>query len=150
MTGVGRAALITAAAAGATIAVDRIAKVAVEHALAPGEQASGPFGTRIVRRSNGGGVAGSERGSTAGRALVAGGGLLALGIAGAGVALHRPWPLQVGAGMVAGAMAANLVDRATGDHAVTDFLATPLGVVNGADLLLGAGLVLGGIGLAIR
>lgn len=148
-TGVGRAALITAGAAATTIAVDRALKVAVEHTLEQGEQVRGPLGIRIRRSVNDRGVAGAERGSATGVALLAAGGTLALGIAGAGALLHRPVALQVGAGMVAGGMAANLVDRAFQGH-VTDFLPTPLGVVNGADVAIGAGLAIAGIGLALR
>jgi lipoprotein signal peptidase len=46
-------------------------------------------------------------------------------------------------------MAANLVDRAAGGG-VTDFLHSPLGVLNAADVAIGAGILLGGIGMAIR
>lgn len=141
MTGVGRAALITAAAATATFAVDRAAKVAIERTLDEGERARGPLGTQVVRRSNDGPF------SAVG---IVAGGALAGGIAVGGAALRRPILLQVGAGMVAGAMAGNLVDRVVGDRSVTDFIATPLGVLNAADLLIGAGIVLGGIGMALR
>ncbi len=149
MTGVGRAALITAGAAAATIAVDRVLKVAVEHNLAEGEQVQGPLGIRIRRQPNRHGIAGSEQGGGANLALLLGGGALALGIAGAGTMLRRPTMLQVGAGMVAGAMGANLVDRAM-HGSVTDFLPSPLGVLNAADVALGAGIVLGGLGMALR
>ncbi len=150
MSGIGRAALATAAAATATFAVDRASKLAVEHSLAPGERARGPLGLPLVRRTNRQGVAGSGAGSRADALLIVGGGALALGIAGAGAKLGRSLPAQLGAGMVAGAMLGNLVDRARGDGGVTDFLATPVGVVNAADVLLGAGLVVGGIGLVLR
>src|SRR6187431_471798 len=104
MTGVGRAALITAGAAAATIAVDRVLKVVVEHTLDEGEQVHGPLGIRIRRQPNQHGISGSEQGSGANLALLLAGGALALGIAGAGTMLRRPTMLQVGAGMVAGAM----------------------------------------------
>jgi lipoprotein signal peptidase len=141
MTPLSRAALITAATATATFAVDRAAKVAVEHGLDEGERARGPLGIGIVRRTN-------DR--PVGSAMTAAGGALALGVAGSASALRRPVLLQVGAGMVAGAMLGNLVDRVTGDRAVTDYLPTPLGVLNAADVLIGAGIVMAGIGLAIR
>ncbi len=51
--------------------------------------------------------------------------------------------------MVAGAMAANLLDRAT-KGSVTDLLPSPLGVLNVADVALGVGIVLGGLGMALR
>lgn len=149
MTGVGRAALITAGAAAATIAVDRALKVAVEHALDEGEQVRGPLGIRIRRQHNEHGIAGSDQGSGTNLALLVAGGALAFGIAGAATMLGRPTMLQVGAGMVAGAMAANLVDRAM-QGSVTDFLPSPLGVLNAADVALGAGIVLGGMGMALR
>lgn len=149
MTGVGRAALITAGAAAATIAVDRALKVTVEHALDEGEQVRGPLGIRIRRQHNEHGIAGSDQGSGANVALLLAGGALAFGIAGAATMLRRPTMLQVGAGMVAGAMAANLVDRAM-QGSVTDFLPSPLGVLNAADVALGAGIVLGGLGMALR
>ncbi|MCW2920665.1 MAG: hypothetical protein JWL76_539 [Thermoleophilia bacterium] len=149
MTGVGRAALITAGAAAATIAVDRVLKVAVEHTLDEGEQVNGPLGIRIRRQPNRHGIAGADQGSGANLALLLAGGALAVGIAGAGTMLRRPTMLQVGAGMVAGAMAANLVDRAM-HGSVTDYLPSPLGVVNAADVALGAGIVLGGLGMALR
>ncbi|MCW2926811.1 MAG: hypothetical protein JWM86_779 [Thermoleophilia bacterium] len=149
MTGVGRAALITAGAAAGTIVVDRALKVAAEHALDEGERARGPLGTRLVRRTNEAGIASASNSDGLGRAMIGVGGLLALGIAGAGIATRRPLAVQLGAGLVAGGMAANLVDRATRGR-VTDYLATPLGVLNAADLAIGAGLVLGGIGLALR
>ncbi len=149
MTGVGRAALITAGAAAATFTVDRAFKVAVEHALDEGEQVRGPLGIRIRRQPNEHGIAGSDPNGTTHAGLLVAGGALALGIAGAATMLQRPTMLQVGAGMVAGAMAANLVDRAlTGS--VTDFLPSPLGVLNAADVALGAGIVLGGLGMALR
>lgn len=141
MTTLARAALITAAAATATFTVDRALKVAVERTLDEGERARGPLGVQLVRRSNDRPIA---------AATLAAGGALALGIAGAGTALRGPGLLQVGTGMVAGAMLGNLVDRAGGDHAVTDYLPTPLGVINAADALLGAGIVLGGIGMVLR
>jgi lipoprotein signal peptidase len=141
MTTIARAALITAAAATATFAVDRSLKVAVERGLDEGERADGPFGTRIVRRTN-------DR--PYGMAMTAAGGALAVGVAGAGSAFRRPAMLQVGAGMVAGAMLGNLVDRVTGDRAVTDYLPTPLGVLNAADVLIGAGIVIAGLGVALR
>lgn len=149
MAGVGQAALLTAGAAAATYAVDRSLKVAVEHAFDEGEQVHGPLGIRLRRRTNRHGVAGLPAPGGANGALLLAGGALALGIAGAGIALRRPAALQLGAGMVAGAMAANLVDRATG-HGVTDFLPSPLGVLNAADVALAAGLVLAGIGMAAR
>jgi lipoprotein signal peptidase len=133
--------MLTAGAATAAFAVDRASKLVVEHTLEEGERADGPLGTSIVRRSNAGPHA---------LAGVVAGGALAAGIAAAGSSLRRPALLQLGAGMVAGAMLGNVVDRVTGDRAVTDFLPTPLGVLNAADLLLGAGIVLGGIGMAIR
>mgnify|MGYP003379067209 CR=1 FL=1 len=151
MTGVGRAAWITAGAAAATIVVDRALKVGVEHALQPGEQARGPLGIRIVRRTNEHGVAGTTPGGAGDLALLAAGGVLALGVAGGSTMLRRPALLQVGGGMVAGAMLANLADRVLGGgDGVTDFLPSPLGVLNGADVLLGAGIVLAGVGLALR
>jgi lipoprotein signal peptidase len=149
MTGVGRAALITAGAAAATFAVDRALKVGVEHALDEGEQVHGPLGIRIRRQVNEHGIAGSDPAGSTNAALLVAGGALALGIAGGATMLRRPTMLQVGAGMVAGAMAANLVDRAM-RGAVTDFLPSPLGVLNGADIALGAGIVLGGLGMALR
>lgn len=149
MTGVGRAALITAGAAAATLVVDRALKVAVEHALDEGEQVRGPLGIQIRRQHNEHGIAGSDQGSGANMALLVAGGALALGIAGAATMLRRPTMLQVGAGMVAGAMAANLVDR-TMRGSVTDFLPSPLGVLNAADVALGAGIALGGLGMALR
>lgn len=149
MTGVGRAALITAGAAAATFTVDRALKVAVEHALDEGEQVQGPLGIRIRRQHNEHGIAGSDPSGGANTALLVAGGALALGIGIGGTMLRRPTMLQVGAGMVAGAMAANLVDRAT-KASVTDFLPSPLGVLNGADIALGAGIVLGGLGMALR
>jgi lipoprotein signal peptidase len=149
MTGVGRAALITAGAAAATFAVDRALKVAVEHVLDEGEQVRGPLGIRIRRQHNEYGIAGTEQGSGANTALLVAGGALALGIAGAATMLRRPTMVQVGAGMVAGAMAANLVDRAV-KGSVTDFLPSPLGVLNAADIALGAGIVVGGLGMALR
>lgn len=149
MTGVGRAALITAGAAAATFAVDRALKVGVEHALDEGEQLRGPLGIRIRRQPNEHGIVGSKPGSSTHAGLLVAGGALALGIAGAATMLQRPTLLQVGAGMVAGAMAANLVDR-TVKGSVTDFLPSPLGVLNGADIALGAGIVLGGLGMALR
>lgn len=149
MTGVGRAALITAGAAAATFAVDRALKVAVERGLDQGEQARGPLGIRIVRRDNEGGIAGTAPGSGASIALLVAGGALALGIAGAATMARRPPMLQVGAGMIAGAMAGNLVDRAV-RGSVTDYVPTPLGVLNAADIALGAGIVVGGLGMALR
>lgn len=135
----------------ATIAIDRALKLGVERALDEGEVARGPLGTRLVRRTNARGIAGSDAGGGSNAALLAVGGALALGIAGAGAWFGRGGglagrTLQVGAGLMAGGMAANLVDRATGGG-VTDFLPTPLGVINGADAALGAGIVLGGLGI---
>lgn len=149
MTGVGRAALVTAGAAAATLAVDRAVKVAVERTLDEGEQVRGPLGIRVRRQPNLRGIAGSDPGSSANMALLLAGGALALGIAGAGTMLRRPTMLQVGAGMVAGAMSANLIDRAR-QGSVTDYLPSPLGVLNAADVALGAGIALGGLGMALR
>jgi lipoprotein signal peptidase len=151
MTGLGTAALVTGGAVAATIAIDRALKVGVEHALDEGEQVSGPFGIRIRRQTNDHGIAGREAGSQHDGALLAAGGALALAIAGAGAWFGRGGglagrTLQVGAGLVAGGMAANLVDRASGGG-VTDFLPSPLGVINGADAALGAGLLVGGAGI---
>ncbi|MCW2925509.1 MAG: hypothetical protein JWM98_2913 [Thermoleophilia bacterium] len=141
MTGVGRAALITAGAAVATIAVDRALKVGVEHSLQEGE-ASRPLGIPVRRRTNDHALAG-------GAIALAVGGVLALGIGVGATALRRPTLLQVGAGMVAGGIAANIYDRATTGR-VTDFLPSPLGVMNAADAGIGAGVLLAGVGLALR
>lgn len=144
MTGVGRAAAITAGAALATMAVDRASKLVVERSLAEGEPARGPFGIRIRRITNDRPLAG-----VGGGALLAAGAALAVGAAVTGTALRRPLLLPLGGGILAGAMGANLIDRAT-RGGVTDFLVSPLGVVNAADLALGAGIVLAGMGLAVR
>jgi lipoprotein signal peptidase len=141
MGSVAAATVATAAAATATVVADRTLKSMVERRLDEGERAGDPFTAHVVRRSNHTG---------AGPAFAIAGGALAAGIAAGGVALRQPLAVQVGAGMVAGAMATNLVDRVMGDRAVTDFLATPLGVVNAADVLLGAGLIIAGIGLVLR
>ena len=135
----------------ATIAIDRALKLGVEHSLDEGEQAHGPFGITIRRRTNDRGIAGSEADGHTNVALLAAGGALALGIAGAGAWFGRGGglagrTLQVGAGLIAGGMAANLVDRA-GGGGVTDFLPSPLGTINGADAALGAGILLGGLGI---
>jgi lipoprotein signal peptidase len=136
---VGRAALITAGAAATTFVVDRALKVAVEHGLDEGAHAR-PLGIPITRRTN------QHEMSPA---LIAAGGALALGIAGAATLARRPTLLQAGAGLVAGGMLANLADRAP-DHAVTDFLPSPLGVLDGADVAIAAGIVLAGTGLVLR
>jgi lipoprotein signal peptidase len=151
---VGRAALITAGAAAATFAVDRALKVAVEHTLDEGEHTRGPLGIRIVRRTNDRGIGGSARDAHPDGLLMAAGGALALGVAGAGAWLGRRGGLanvglMAGAGLVAGGMAGNLFDRAS-EGRVTDFLPSPLGVLNAADLAIGAGIVLGGLGMALR
>lgn len=146
---VGRAALITAGAAAATFAVDHGLKVAVEHALDEGEHASGPLGIQLIRRTNDRGMTGSGDDGTHAGVLVAAGGALALGIAGAGVLARRPLAVQLGAGLVAGGMAANLVDRAIGPG-VTDYLPSPLGVLNAADVAIGTGIIIAGLGLAVR
>lgn len=140
MSPLGRAALVTAGAATATIAVDRALKAGVERTLDERERASGPLGVTLLRTTN--------RSENSVGALAAGG-FLAVAIAGAAMVLRQSTAVQLGAGMVAGGMAANLVDRASGDG-VTDFLPTPLGVINAADAAIAAGLVVAGIGLALR
>jgi lipoprotein signal peptidase len=151
---VGRAALITAGAAATTFAVDRALKVAVEHGLDEGEQATGPLGIHLIRRTNGRGIGGSEQGGGTNAGLLAAGSALTLGIAAGGAWLGRgggPWnaALMAGAGLIVGGMAGNLFDRAS-EGRVTDFLPSPLGVLNAADLAIGAGIVLGGLGMALR
>jgi lipoprotein signal peptidase len=139
VTDVGRAALITAGAAASTLVVDRVLKAAVEHGLDEGAHAS-PLGIPVTRRTNGRGMS---------PVLIAAGSALAIGIAGAATLARRPTLVQVGGGLVAGGMLANLTDRAlSGD--VTDFLPSPLGVLNGADVAIAAGLVLAGTGLVLR
>lgn len=149
MNGVGRAAAITVGAAAGAVVVDRALKEAVERSLDEGDRISGPLGTAIVRRTNPYGVNGTRPGSGTDTALIAAGGALALGIAAAGAFVHAPLAVRVGAGLVAGGMAGNLVDRARGGG-VTDFLVTPAGVVNAADLAIGTGIVLAGAGLLLR
>ena len=138
------------AAAATAITVDRALKTAVEHSLDEGEQARGPLGVQILRRTNTGDIAGTDTvGAGASGALLAAGGVLALGIAAAGVLARRPIGIQIGTGLVAGGMFSNLADRAV-SGSVTDMLPTPFGVLNGADVAIGAGILLGGIALAVR
>src|SRR4051794_13774923 len=99
---VGRAAMITAGAAAGTFAVDRALKAVVEQRLDEGEHAR-PLGIRVVRRTN------TQPMSPA---LVVAGTALALGLAGAAALARRPVLVQVGGGLLAGGMLANLADRA--------------------------------------
>lgn len=147
MTDVGRAAVVTVGAATAALIADRVAKTAIERTLGEGEAARGPLGIHLHRVSNTRGVLGSPVGSDGTGLLV--GAALAGGIAGAGVLLRRPALLQIGTGLVAGGIAANLIDRARG-RGVTDFLPSPLGVLNLGDVALGAGIACAIVGIALR
>lgn len=149
MTGVGRAVLVTAGAATAVLVADRVAKVAVERTLDEGQHVRGPLGIHLRRTTNARPITGGRPGDAELPVVLAAAAALAIGIAGAGVALRRPAALQIGAGMMAGGMAANLVDRARGDG-VTDFLRYPGGVLNLADLALAAGFACAGLALAVR
>lgn len=150
MIGTGRALLLTAGVAAGSIAVDRALKHGVEQHLDEGERLQGPLGTSIVRRTNHAGIAHVDPASGSHGALVAAGGVLAAGIATAGVLLGRTAPLAAaGAGLIAGGMASNLHDRAAHGH-VTDFLPSPLGLLNAADVAIAAGIAIGGIGLLLR
>lgn len=132
--------MVGASTAGAFL-LDHASKSLVERSLDEGERPDGMLEPYVVRRPSRGPHA------TVG---IAAGTALALGIAGVGTTLGRPPLLLVGAGMVAGGMLGNLTDRITGDGSVTDFLATPLGLVNGGDVLIGAGIAIGALGIAIR
>jgi len=128
----------------ATFVVDHAVKAVVERTLDEGERGSGPLGLDVQRITHRDALGGS--GSVA---MLAAGAALAVGIGGAGVLVRRPALAQIGAGMVAGAMLANVADRVLGGG-VTDFLPTPLGVINVADAAIGAGIALAGLGLLLR
>lgn len=135
-----------------TIAIDRASKLAVERTLDEGERASAA-GIALHRLTNGRGISGTEPGGSTNAALLGAGAALALGIAGAGAYFGHGggvagMALAAGTGFLAGGMAGNLFDRATKGE-VTDFLPTPRGVVNLADIALGGGIVTAGIAAAV-
>lgn len=143
MTGAAGALSITAVMAAGTVAVDRGLKAVVEQVLEDGESTR-LLGIPVTRTSNDRGIAGSERNSGSNTALLGVGSALALGIAGAGVLFGRGrgWQgttLAVGTSLLAGGMAANLLDRTTRDG-VTDYLPSPLGTLNAGDLALASGI----------
>lgn len=133
-----RPALVTVGAAATALATDQLTKLVVERSLDEGERASIPG---VLRRSNRGPF--SQASSVAASTL-------AVGMAAASVAFHKSPIVHIGAGITAGAMLSNIVDRSTNDHAVTDFITTGLGIINVADLLIGTGIIVGAIGLMRR
>jgi len=145
----GRATRLAAGAAGATFAVDRVAKVAIEHGLGEGQRARGPLGIHLRRTTNARPLQGGAPGGGESPLLFAAAWTWALGVGAAGVAARRPAAVPIGAGIVAGAMAANLLDRAAG-RGTTASMTSPLGVLHLADLALGAGFVCAGLGLMVR
>lgn len=152
MAGIRHAALVTAGAIAGTIAIDQVSKLAVERTLHVGERTD-VAGIPLERRANDRGISGTERGGGTNAALLGTGVALALGIAGAGAWFGRGGGaagtvLAAGTGMLAGGMAANLFDRATKGQ-VTDFLPSPLGVINVADAALAGGIVTAGLGAAL-
>lgn len=141
------AGLVTGGAAAIVVAADQLSKHAVERRLHERESMPGPFGTTVRRVTNDRPIGGHS--PLAGGLLIGAGALLAAGIAGTAIALHRPLLVQVGGGLVAGAMASNLYDRSARGH-VTDFIASPLGTINVADAAIGAGIAAFALGLAVR